>query len=145
MSLGKWLTNANYCTLICPIAWAGPDFCPTHSVNYWKFKEKGPPAPSKTYATTTIAEQHGQFGVYEEQPGPYGVFASGFSIPFTLPGTFNWSLKPNFFIQTPITIRTAGVLETGPAKPVEKPCECTSRDMLTFGHKCGRKAPIDRR
>lgn len=24
------------------------------------------------------------------------------------------------------------------------PCNCTSRDLLTFGHRCGRKAPIDR-
>lgn len=23
-------------------------------------------------------------------------------------------------------------------------CECTSRDLLTFGHLCGKKAPIDR-
>lgn len=26
---------------------------------------------------------------------------------------------------------------------VKSECDCTSRDLLTFGHKCGRKAPID--
>lgn len=28
-----------------------------------------------------------------------------------------------------------------PEKPSD--CNCTSRDLLTFGHRCGRKAPID--
>lgn len=35
-------------------------------------------------------------------------------------------------------------LATTNIKNVDADCSCSTRDLLNFGHKCGKKAPIDR-
>lgn len=36
------------------------------------------------------------------------------------------------------------VVSVQPMSQVQDECKCSARDLLTFGHRCGRKAPIDR-
>lgn len=166
MARGDWLTNKpDKCDGACtknpnPYSWAKA-VCPWCDPKYWDGKEQGPPR-----AMSNGQLPQGYVGVYEKKPGPSGQWAPGFGPPPPLP-QYNYTITSNGFpmiTPAPYVLKanytkgsiTAGSTVTSTAEKLkavreeaaneERPCTCSMKDLLTFGHTktCGRKAPIDR-
>lgn len=146
--------------------------CPWCDPNYWNDKEEGPMRPDsfgRTYPDIIgVYEKQpgpkGQFAAGFSLPPAIGASNPFWNATGTYTGRFSPSTTASSagsaiagILNAPANV---GVTSTKlPPSAVaeklkqirkeeaeeEKPCPCSVRDLLTWGHKCGRKAPIDRR